>query len=77
MPSTAKGGAISRIVPLLKEGSAITTSRNDVHYIVTEYGIADMRGKTLKARAKALVDIAHPKFRSELSEHIERRFKEV
>ncbi|MBS7525921.1 acetyl-CoA hydrolase/transferase family protein [Fusibacter paucivorans] len=75
MPSTAKRGTMSRIVPLLKEGSAVTTSRNDVHFIVTEYGIADLRGKTLKARAKALIDIAHPRFRSELAEMVERRFK--
>jgi 4-hydroxybutyrate CoA-transferase len=76
MPSTAKGGTVSRIVPLLQEGSAVTTSRNDVQYIVTEYGIADMRGKTLKARAQALVNIAHPNFRSELAEAVEKRYKE-
>jgi len=76
MPSTAKGGETSRIVPLLKEGSAVTTSRNDVQYIVTEYGTADLRGKTLRQRAYALVAIAHPKFREHLTKEVEERFKE-
>ena len=75
MPSTAKGGETSRIVPLLKDGSAVTTSRNDVQYIVTEYGVADLRGKTLKQRAEALVTIAHPKFRARLTKEVEERFK--
>ena len=63
MPSTASKGKVSRIVPFLDEGSAVTTSRNDVHYVVTEYGIAELRGKTLKQRARALIEIAHPDFR--------------
>lgn len=67
MPSTASKGKISRIVPNLDFGTAVTTSRNDVQYIVTEYGIADLRGKTLRDRAKALIRIAHPKFREELT----------
>lgn len=75
MLSTAADDKISRIVPLLDEGAAVTTSRNDVHYIVTEYGIADLRGKTLKDRAKALIAIAHPKFRDQLIAEWERRFK--
>lgn len=66
IPSTAKRGMISRIVPMLDEGSAVTTSRNDVNYVVTEYGIADLRGKTLRQRAEALISIAHPDFREEL-----------
>jgi 4-hydroxybutyrate CoA-transferase len=66
MPSTASGGRISRIVPVLDEGAAVTTSRNDVHYVVTEYGVADLRGKTLRDRAKVLIDIAHPDFRESL-----------
>jgi 4-hydroxybutyrate CoA-transferase len=66
MMSTASNDKISRIVPLLDEGAAVTTSRNDVHYIVTEYGIADLKGKTLKDRGKALIEIAHPKFREQL-----------
>ena len=75
VPSTAKGGKVSRIVPFLKEGSAVTTSRNDVHYIVTEYGIADLRGQTLKERAKRLISIAHPDFRAELTKEFNKRFK--
>jgi 4-hydroxybutyrate CoA-transferase len=75
MPSTAKGGKASRIVPVLKSGSAVTTSRNDVHYIVTEYGIADLRGKTLKDRAMALINIAHPDFREDLIKSYKERFE--
>jgi 4-hydroxybutyrate CoA-transferase len=74
MPSTAAHGKISRIVSLLDEGAAVTTSRNDVHYIVTEYGIANLKGKTLKERARALISIAHPDFRSQLTEEWEKRF---
>jgi acyl-CoA hydrolase len=66
MPSTAKSGQISRIVTFLDQGSGVVTSRADVHYVVTEYGIADLHGKNLRARAKSLIDIAHPKFRDEL-----------
>lgn len=74
MPSTAKKGTISRIVPLITEGSAITTTRNDVNYVVTEYGVAKLRGKTLKDRAKALIKIAHPKFREHLVSVYNQRF---
>lgn len=66
MPSTARKGTQSRIVLDLKPGAAVTTSRGDVHYIVTEYGIAHLHGKTLRERAKALIAIAHPDFREEL-----------
>ena len=72
--STAAGGTVSRIVPLLDEGAPVTTSRTDVDYIVTEYGIAHLRGKNLKERAKALIDIAHPQFREGLAEEYEKRF---
>lgn len=75
MPSTAAKGKVSRIVPFLEHGAAVTTSRNDVHYIVTEHGIADLKGKTLKERAKALINIASPDFREELKEEYEKRFK--
>jgi acetyl-CoA hydrolase len=68
LPSTAKDDMISRIVPTLNVGAGVTTTRNDVHYIVTEYGVADLYGKTVRDRAKALVDIAHPNFREELTE---------
>lgn len=76
MLSTASGGNVSRIVPFIDQGAAVTTSRNDVHYVITEYGIALLKGKTLKDRAKALIKIAHPKFRDELKQEYERRFLE-
>ena len=66
MPSTAKHGTISRIVPVFEAGTTVTTTRTDVHYIVTEYGIANLRGKSLRERAKLLINIAHPDFRDEL-----------
>ena len=66
-PSTAKGGEISRIVPFLTTGAQVSTSKNDVDHIVTEYGVAKLRGKTLGQRTKALIAIAHPKFRDELT----------
>ena len=75
MPSTACKGKVSRIKPNLDEGAAVTTLRNDVQYIVTEYGIAELKGKTLKNRAKALINIAHPDFRNELIQEFEKRFK--
>lgn len=72
--STAKRGNVSKIVPILDEGAAVTTSRTDADYIVTEYGIAALRGKTLKQRALALIRIAHPDFRAELIAEYEKRF---
>ena len=75
MPSTAGHGKFSRIVPILDEGAAVTTSRNDIHYIVTEFGIAELKGKTLRERARALINIAHPNFREQLIEEWEKRFK--
>lgn len=74
MPSTACDGKVSRIVPFLSQGSAVTTSRNDVHYVVTEYGVADLWGKTLRKRAESLIEIAHPYFRESLTEEYEKRF---
>jgi 4-hydroxybutyrate CoA-transferase len=74
MPSTAAKGKVSKIVPILDEGAAVTTSRNDVDYVVTEYGIADLKGKTLRERAKALINIAHPDFREALTEEFNKRF---
>jgi acyl-CoA hydrolase len=64
--STAKAGACSRIAPILKPGAGVVTSRADVHYVVTEYGVAHLFGKNLRQRAEALIAIAHPKFRDEL-----------
>jgi len=69
LPSTAKNGMFSRIVPHLALGAGVTTSRGDVHYVVTEYGVADLYGKTVRERAKALIDIAHPRFREELERY--------
>ncbi len=66
LPSLAKPG-VSRIVPVLKPGAAVTTSRNDVDCVVTDYGIASLKGKTVRERMKALIDIAHPDFREELT----------
>jgi acyl-CoA hydrolase len=64
--STAGNNSISRIVTNLSKGSGVVTSRGDVHYVVTEYGVADLHGRNLKDRARALIDIAHPKFREQL-----------
>lgn len=74
MPSTASKGAISRIVPFLSPGAAVTTSRNDVDVVVTEYGVANLRYKTLAQRAESLIAIAHPDFREELLLEFEKRF---
>ena len=74
MPSATAKGDISKIVPVLDEGAAVTTSRYDVEYIVTEYGIANLKYRTTRDRARMLINIAHPKFRDELKEAFERRF---
>lgn len=66
LPSTTRDGSISRIVPWLQTGAGVVTSRADVHYVVTEYGVAQLHGKTVRERALALVHIAHPKFRDQL-----------
>lgn len=64
--STAKNGTVSRIAPHLQEGAGVVTTRGDVHYVVTEYGIADLWGRTVRERAMELINIAHPAFRDEL-----------
>jgi acyl-CoA hydrolase len=66
LPSVAKGGLLSRIVPVLKEGAGVVTSRADVHYVVTEHGVANLFGMNLRERAKALIAIADPRFRDDL-----------
>jgi len=66
LPSTAKGGKLSRVVDTLQDGSGVVTTRADVHYVVTEYGIARLYGKSLRERARELIAIAHPDFRAEL-----------
>ncbi|MBC8234731.1 GNAT family N-acetyltransferase, partial [bacterium] len=63
LPSTAQDGAVSRIAPHLSEGAGVVTTRGDVHYVVTEYGVAYLHGKSLRERARALISIAHPRFR--------------
>jgi acyl-CoA hydrolase len=73
LPSTAKDDSISRIVPMLSAGTHVSTSKNDVNYVVTEYGVAQLRGKSAKQRARELIGIAHPKFRAELAEQARRQ----
>ena len=73
LPSTAKNGTISRISCVIKPGTPISDTRNDVHYVVTEYGIANLFAKTNEERARALINIAHPDFREELKA----QYKEV
>lgn len=68
LPSTAVSGAVSRIVPMLEPGAGVVTSRADVHYVVTEHGIAYLHGKTLRERAQALIAIADPQFQGELED---------
>jgi len=69
--STAKEGTVSRIVPMLSPGAGVVTSRGLVRYVVTEHGVAYLHGKSIRERAKALIDIAHPRFRDELYEYCE------
>jgi GNAT superfamily N-acetyltransferase len=66
LPSTAKDGTVSRIVSKLSEGAGVVTTRGDVHYVVTEYGVAYLHGCNIRERALALINIAHPDFRKEL-----------
>jgi acetyl-CoA hydrolase len=71
MPSTStlsNGTMVSKIVPMLKQGAGVVTSRNHVHYVVTEYGVAALYGKSVRLRTQALIDIAHPRFRQEITE---------
>jgi len=73
LQSTAENGEISRIVPYLKEGAGVTLSRGDIHYVVTEYGIAYLHGKNIRERAMDLISIAHPKFRQRLIDEAKER----
>ena len=72
LPSTAKNDTLSRIVPVLSPGTHVSTSKNDVNYVVTEFGVAQLRGKSAKQRALELIGIAHPNFRAELTEQARR-----
>jgi 4-hydroxybutyrate CoA-transferase len=73
LPSTAQSNEVSRIVPTLKVGAGVVTTRADVHYVVTEYGVAYLHGKNLRERARALINVAHPKFRDWLTEEAKKR----
>jgi acyl-CoA hydrolase len=72
LSSTAKKGTISRIAPMLSPGAGVVTSRGLIRYVVTEFGVAYLHGKSIRERAKALIEIAHPKFRDELYEYCEK-----
>ena len=72
--ATAKGGEISRIVPRFKQGAVVTSPRADTHILVTEYGVADLKGKNSKERALAIIDLAHPKFRDDLLKEAENMY---
>jgi 4-hydroxybutyrate CoA-transferase len=69
LPASTKGGSISRIVSTLKPGAGVTTTRNDVHYVVTEFGVAELYGKTVRQRVHALIAVADPAFREELEQY--------
>ena len=69
LPSTARGGTVSRIAAELAPGSSVVTTRGDVRFVVTEHGIADLWGRTLRERARALISIAAPEFRDVLAAH--------
>ena len=73
LPSTARHETVSRIVPRLAHGAGVLTTRGDVHYVVTEYGIAYLHGRTIRQRAEALIQIAHPKFHDELYQYCEQQ----
>ena len=66
MPSTAANGSISRISAVFQAGAGVVTTRGDVHWVVTEYGAANLHGRTVRDRARMLIDIAHPRFRAAL-----------
>jgi len=70
--STTKNGAVSRIVPTLAPGAGVVTSRGLVRYVVTEYGVAYLHGKSIRERAQALIEVADPKFQGELYEYCEK-----
>lgn len=74
LPSTAKDGTVSRIVPHITEGGGVVTSRAHVHYVVTEFGVASLRGKSIRERALELIRVAHPKFRAQLLEEVRKHY---
>lgn len=74
LPSTAKNGTVSRIVPFITEGAGVATSRAHVYYVVTEFGVASLRGKSIRERALELIRVAHPKFRQQLLEEVREHY---
>jgi len=74
LSSTAKNGTVSKIVPFITEGGGVVTSRGDVHYVVTEWGIATLRGKSIRERALELIQVAHPSFRDELLREVRKHY---
>jgi itaconate CoA-transferase len=72
--STAKNGTISRVVPRLDTGAVITTPRMDTHYLVTEYGLVNLKGKCTRERALDIISIAHPRFRDDLLKEAEKMY---
>jgi 4-hydroxybutyrate CoA-transferase len=74
LPSTAKKGQLSRIVPMLESGSTLTTPRQYMDFVVTEFGIVNLQGKTQRQRAEALISIAHPDFQPELRKQAKKMF---
>jgi len=74
LPSTAAGGSVSRIVPVLAEGAGVVTSRAHVRTVVTEFGVAELFGRSVRERAAALIGLAHPDFRDELRHEAQRRY---
>jgi acyl-CoA hydrolase/RimJ/RimL family protein N-acetyltransferase len=75
LPSTAENGSLSRIVSVISPGAGVSTTRGDVHYVVTEYGIATLRGRCIRERIMELIQVAHPKFRDQLREDMLRDYK--
>lgn len=74
LPSTAKNGTISRIVPHIREGAGVVSTRAHVHYVVTEFGVASLRGKSIRERALELIRVAHPKFRNQLLAEVRKHY---
>ena len=75
LPSTAKNGAVSRIVSMISQGAGVGVTRGDIHYVVTEYGIATLRGRSIRERVMELIQISHPKFRDQLLDDMLKSYK--
>ena len=74
LPSTTEDGKVSRIVPFIREGAGVVTTRGHVHYVVTEFGVASLRGKSIRERALELIRVAHPKFRGHLLQEVRKHY---